>query len=160
MFFDLADPAKRSDDDISEALMQIAAFEPHFRVILGLNFSESQQIGRVLGLANSPETHEGVRNHAVAIREILKVDSVVIHPTHFAAAADHNGSACVDGPFTPKPKITTGAGDHFNAGFCLGRILGLNLEQSLQVGVGTSGFYVRNAQSPTLENMVEFLNSL
>ena len=32
----------------------------------------------------------------------------------------------VDGPFTAKPLITTGAGDHFNSGFCLGRLLGLD----------------------------------
>ena len=160
MFFDLADPAKRSHDDIGEALKQIAAFEEHFRVVLGLNFREGQQVGEVLGLQAPHETHADVEHHAVAIRDILKIDTVVIHPTHFAAAADAHGSACVEGPFTPKPKITTGAGDHFNAGFSLGRILGLPLDQSLQVGVATSGFYVRNAQSPTQIDLSEFLKTI
>lgn len=160
LFFDLADPAKRSHEDIAEALTQIAAFEKHFRVVLGLNFRESQQVGQVLGLQVPHETHEAVKHHAVAIREILKIDTVVIHPTHFAAAADAHGAACVDGPFTPKPKITTGAGDHFNAGFCLGRILGLPLDQSVQIGVATSGFYVRNAQSPSVGDLTEFLKGL
>lgn len=161
LFFDLADPAKRSNEDIAHALKQIASFEPYFRVCLGMNFSESQQVGRVLGVADGcPETHEGVREHSVAIRNAMKIDTVVIHPTHFAAAADASGSAVVAGPYTPKPKITTGAGDHFNAGFSIGRILGLGLAESLQVGVGTSGFYVRNAQSPSLQDMAGFLASL
>jgi sugar/nucleoside kinase (ribokinase family) len=66
----------------------------------------------------------------------------------------------VVGPFTAKPKITTGAGDHFNAGFCVGRMLGLDLAASLQIGVATSGFYVRQAKSPRLEDLKKFLQTL
>ncbi len=159
-FFDLADPAKRSGEDIAEVLRTIARFEKYFRVILGLNFNESRQIGSVLGIKPPKETHDAVAAHAAAIRSKLGIDTVVIHPTHFAAAADASGSAAVAGPFTPKPKITTGAGDHFNAGFCLGRLLHCDLEQSLQMGVGTSGYYVRNARSPRLEDLRKFLQTL
>ena len=44
----------------------------------------------------------------------------------------------VKGPFTLKPKITTGAGDHFNSGFCLGKLLGFSTELCLLSGVATS----------------------
>ena len=64
------------------------------------------------------------------------------------------------GPFTAKPNITTGAGDHFNAGFCVGRMLGLGLAESLQTGVATSGFYVRSAKSPAAADLVKFLRTL
>jgi sugar/nucleoside kinase (ribokinase family) len=59
-----------------------------------------------------------------------------------------------------EPKISTGAGDHFNAGFCLGRVLGLSLEESLCTGVGTSGYYVRTAISPTAAQLAEFIANL
>lgn len=160
LFFDLADPAKRSPEDINEALRQIARFHKNFRVVLGLNFRESVQVGEVLGVRAPDETHEGVRTHAVRLRELLGIETVVIHPTQFAAAANELASACVQGPYTPKPKITTGAGDHFNAGFGVGCILGLDLPQSLQLGVATSGFYVRNARSPRLPDLTKFLKSL
>jgi hypothetical protein len=160
LFFDLADPAKRSSEDIAEALKQIAKFEKHFRVVLGLNLRESFQVGEVLGVREPEETHSEVEAHAVRLRELLGVHTVVIHPTQFAAAADAQGSSFVEGPYTPKPKITTGAGDHFNAGFCTGCILGLDLAQSLQLGVATSGYYVRNAKTPTVNDMVEFLKTL
>ncbi len=160
LFVDLADPAKRDPVDILTAIRQIAKFEKHFRVILGLNLAESRQVGEVLGIKSPEETYGSVAHHASLIRAALKIDTVVIHPTQFAAAADATGATHVVGPFTPKPKITTGAGDHFNAGFCIGRLLGMDLAASLQVGVATSGFYVRNAKSPSIDNLKKFLAAL
>jgi hypothetical protein len=157
LFIDLADPAKRSPEDIAVALKQITKFEKYFRVILGMNLPESRQIGEVLGFKAPEETYGTVTHHASQIQHALKIDTVVIHPTQFAAAADASGATHVVGPFTAKPKITTGAGDHFNAGFCIGRLLGLDLASSLQIGVATSGFYVRNAKSPRIEDLKKFL---
>jgi sugar/nucleoside kinase (ribokinase family) len=155
-FFDLADPAKRTPRDIAAALKLIARYERHFRVILGLNFSESRQIGRILGLAEPEEKGQAVADHAARIREKLEIDTVVIHPVRFAAAADASGQTFNDGPYVPKPKITTGAGDHFNAGFCLGRLAGGDIRLALQTGVGTSGFYVRTAKSPAIKDLIRF----
>ena len=159
MFFDLADPAKRTREDIAELLEVLMEFQKSFRVILGLNFQESRQIGGVLGLGEPGDTPDAVADHAAHINALLRLETVVVHPTHFAAAADANGAASVLGPYTPNPVITTGAGDHFNSGFCLGRLLGGGLEESLQLGVATSGFYVRHAQSPSLDDLAAFLGS-
>jgi len=160
VFFDLADPAKRSREDLLAVVKLIAKYEKHARVILGLNLGEARQVSEVLGLGPVEETYGTVTHAASRIREALKVDTVVVHPVQFAAAADSTGSTHVVGPFTAKPKITTGAGDHFNAGFCLGRILGLGLAESLQIGVATSGFYVRSAKSPKVTDLIKFLKTL
>ena len=85
---------------------------------------------------------------------------MVIHPIQYAAGADAQGEAFVNGPFTAKPKISTGAGDHFNAGFVIGRLLGLGVAHSLQLAVAASGFYVRHAVSPNREQLVRFLQTL
>src|SRR5262245_20209558 len=50
IFFDLADPEKRTPKDIGRALELIAGFEAYFQVILGLNEKEACEIGAVLGL--------------------------------------------------------------------------------------------------------------
>lgn len=160
IFFDLADPAKRTREDIADALKAISKFQKHFRVILGLNLQESRQIGQVLGLATPDDSPEQVTQHASLLLEKLKIDTVVVHPTAFAAGADASGATFVTGPYTAKPKITTGAGDHFNAGFCIGRLLGCDLAASLQIGVATSGYYVRQAKSPRLEDLKKFLETL
>jgi hypothetical protein len=160
LFIDFADPAKRSREDLLAVLKLIGKFEKYFRVILGLNLNESRQVGEVLGLEAPEETYGTVTHHASRIRDVLKIDTVVVHPTQFAAASDAQGSTHVVGPFTAKPKISTGAGDHFNAGFCIGRLAGLDLAGSLQTGVATSGFYVRNAKSPSVGDLVKFLKTL
>jgi len=154
LFIDLADPEKRTPDDIAKALKLIAAFEKHFDVIFGLNEKESGEIGKNLGLDTADHSPEGLCKLGRQLLERVPVNTVVIHPTAYAVAVDPQGSQVVRGPFTVKPLITTGAGDHFNAGFCMGRLLGLDNEQSLLCGVATSGFYVRTARSPGLKDLV------
>src|SRR5690606_41497122 len=97
---------------------------------------------------------------ARARRQELNLACVVIHPRPGAAPATADASARFEGPFVRQPKISTGAGDHFNAGFCLGRVLGFSLEESLCTGVATSGYYVRTAQSPTAEQLADFIKEL
>jgi sugar/nucleoside kinase (ribokinase family) len=161
LFFDLADPEKRTDDDVLEALQTLAAFSREGDVLLGLNEKEGEHVARVLALQTDAATREErAEKTARAIREKLGIAVCVVHLTHCAAAASTRESALVGGPFTPKPLISTGAGDHFNAGFCVGHLLGAGLREALQCGVGTSGYYVRNAQSPTRTQLADFLDLL
>lgn len=157
LFFDLADPEKRTHGDILQALNLVSRFQDTFDVILGLNEKESSEIAQVLGLSIAEHSKDGLARLASEIRERLRLDTVVIHPVSYAVAADASGTAAADGPFTSQPRITTGAGDHFNAGYCLGRTLGLSNEDSLLIGVATSGFYVRNAQSPSVPGVLGLL---
>ena len=50
IFFDLADPEKRTPEDILRALDLIRQFEKYFDVILGLNEKEAHEIGEVYRL--------------------------------------------------------------------------------------------------------------
>jgi hypothetical protein len=159
IFFDLADPAKRLTEDIRAALQLIARFQNYFQVILGTNEKESFEIAEVLGVEQPDNQKASMMRMAEHIRAKLGVYNVVIHPVQYAVAASANEVKLVDGPWEPKPLISTGAGDHFNAGFCLGRLLGLNLEMSLLAGVTSSGFYVRTAQSPRIEDLIAFLQN-
>lgn len=156
-FFDLADPEKRAIEDLREALGAIAAFERFGRVTLGLNLKEAQQVAAALGIARSGDGEAWLRSVAADLRVKLGIDSVVVHPRDSAACATAGGTAWIRGPYTERPLITTGAGDHFNAGFMVGQLLGLEPELSLMVGVCTSGHYVRTGQSPALAELETFL---
>jgi sugar/nucleoside kinase (ribokinase family) len=160
LFIDLADPEKRTHDDIMDALKLLTRFNDQVDVILGLNLKESTAIADVLGLPGQANPEPHIEETAKAIRKELNVACVVIHPRRGAAAATETESASFKGPFVEKPKISTGAGDHFNAGFCLGQTLGFSLEESLCTGVGTSGYYVRSAVSPSATQLAEFIADL
>lgn len=153
IFFDLADPEKRPDDDIARALQFISDFQRHFNVILGLNEKESFEIAQALGIPNRGHSPEAVCEMARQIHEKLRIDTLVIHPVSYALAVSDGKVDLVNGPVITKPVITTGAGDHFNSGFCLGKLLGFNNEMSLLVGVATSGFYVKTGQSPEMPDL-------
>jgi sugar/nucleoside kinase (ribokinase family) len=160
MYVDLADPEKRTTHDIAEALELLRRFAAWVDVTLGLNLKEGREIARVLGIEHSTETPEGLERLAAAIRSQLGLACVVVHPRAGASAATGQERASFAGPFLAHPKISTGAGDHFNAGFALGQLLSLSLAESLCAGVATSGYYVRTAHSPTLVELAEFIAAL
>ncbi|HVV00113.1 MAG TPA: hypothetical protein VHH88_02050 [Verrucomicrobiae bacterium] len=159
LFFDLADPEKRTAGDISRALELIAQFQKHFDVVLGLNEKEGYEIGANLGMERTDGSRDGLLKLSKAIRERLSINTLVIHPTTCALACGPDTAALVEGPYTAKPKITTGAGDHFNSGFCLGKLLGFSTPEALLTGVTTSGFYVRTAQSPAISDLASMLRN-
>jgi sugar/nucleoside kinase (ribokinase family) len=159
LFVDLADPEKRTQEDISRALELIVAFQKYFDVFLGLNEKEGFEIAKTLGLSVTDHSPEGLQKLGQEIHLRIQVDTIVIHPTAFALASGPDGVAMVQGPFTPKPRITTGAGDHFNSGFCLGKMLGFPTARCLLAGVATSGFYVRTGQSPSIAELAGLLQN-
>jgi hypothetical protein len=156
---DLADPEKRTRADLLDVLHLIARFGAFGQVTLGLNLKEAQQVAEVLQLPAPDKDEASLRSSAAAIREKLGVATVVVHPRESAACATAAGTAWVPGPYTDKPLITTGAGDHFNGGFSQGQLLGLDPEGCLALGVCTSGHYVRTGISPTLADLETFLAS-
>ncbi len=157
-FVDLADPSKRSPEDILEALETIRKFSAYYRVILGLNRKEASEIATVRRLTLSKPAEEVVLEEIVkALGEDLGLWCLMVHPTNEAGAFVDGQYYYAEGPFTSKPRLTTGAGDNFNAGFCLGLMLGLGVEESLLVGKATSGFYVRHMHSPSPEQLLDFI---
>ncbi|OQY39192.1 MAG: hypothetical protein B6226_02230 [Candidatus Cloacimonetes bacterium 4572_65] len=152
IFFDLTDPTKRSNEDILELLNLIKEINKVSRVTLGLNKNESTLISNILD-CNS----EDLITRAKQIQTTLGIFCCVIHPIEGACSSFEKRATWIDGPYTPTPKLSTGAGDNFNAGFCFGLLNGLTPHQALYTGVATSGFYVRNAKSPNRLEIIDFL---
>jgi sugar/nucleoside kinase (ribokinase family) len=160
LFIDLADPEKRTPGDIVAAMNLLTRFQEHVDVILGLNLKEALEVGHVLGVPHRADPEGSLEELTATLRDLLQIACVVVHPRRSAAAATATERVRFKGPFVQHPLISTGAGDHFNAGFCLGRVLGFSLEESLCAGVATSGYYVRNAISPGAVALAEFIAEL
>jgi len=165
---DLSDPAKRSDADVADAMRRLGELEslPGLSVTLGLNLAESDRIVSVLGgqrseLRPMATLGDAVVHRAREIQRLTGLDCVAVHPREGAAAASAGGEAAwIDGPFVAQPRLSTGAGDHFNAGFAFGQMHAMPIAESLACGVGVSGAYVRDAASPSAPRLREILMDL
>ena len=157
MFFDLSDPAKRTPDDILDALSCVREYKKRFRVGIGFNQRESYEICQLFGTKG--EEFDSILDVSSFLKEKLETEYVIVHPVKCACGTSETEKSLVEGPFCPKPKLTTGAGDNFNAGFILGHMMGFNLEESLTMGTANSGFYVRNARSATYSELCGFVRS-
>lgn len=166
IFIDLSDPAKRTDADIVIAMQLIQQLQKHLPVTLGLNLAESGRIAGVIGAEVYDDEHNRtlasmVPEAAESIRSKLGLDCVVIHQHTGAGGADSSGeSHWFAGPYTRKPRISTGAGDHFGGGFSFAQMAGLPLGESLAAACGVAGAYVRDAASPSRTRLIEFLRDL
>lgn len=165
-FIDLSDPAKRTDADLGRALGVLGDLNRAGPVTLGLNYAEAQRVARVAGVDAFTSEHDLVAGTTIerdtaTLRDVLGLDCVVVHPRHGAAAARAAREvAWFDGPLVRSPRLSTGAGDHFGGGFAFAQVLGLTLEECLAVGCASSGAYVRDADSPMRDRLVDFLRDL
>lgn len=165
VFIDLTDPEKRTEEDLKTALDEITNLATMTKVTLGMNLKEASQVAHVLGVAIDDEPELAIESTATMLRQTMGLHCAVVHPRRAAAGAMLNDDGSVSaatfyGPFIENPKLSTGAGDNFNAGFCLGMLAGMPIEQALCAGTATSGFYVRNAKSPTLDDLAGFCDTL
>jgi sugar/nucleoside kinase (ribokinase family) len=158
-FIDLVDPSSRSAADIVGVAAIFRDFEPAGPVTLGLNGNEANILCRLHGLTDVPaEVMPDVAlGQAVSLRGLLGISRVVVHRIPFAVSASAEGGFIRSGPYCANPKKSTGAGDRFNAGFCLGQVLALGDAASLALGCAAGGFFVRQARSANRQELVDFL---
>lgn len=150
-FFDLCDPEKRTHEDLVQALRVMAAFGGDGRrVVLGLNEKESLEVCSALKLEPGGDDAAGLLVRAERIAHHLSMSEVMIHPTRMAVAWTAVGTGSHEGPFCAAPRLTTGAGDHFNGGYMFARVMGLPASQAVIIGKCVSGFYVREGRGPSI----------
>jgi hypothetical protein len=157
-FIDLVDPRSRTHQDIRDMLTVLPGYEACGRCSFGGNLNEGNVISQLLDLPEVTTEGPEVAELCSRLRDKLQLSEVVIHCIKGAAVASDDGSEWVDGPYTAKPKKSTGAGDRFNAGYCLGRLLNLPAKDRLLLGNATSGFFVRNARSGSLAEIAFLLD--
>lgn len=160
-FVDLADPRRCPNEQIKDGLEALQEVQKHVDVVLGLNENECRQMCAVFGFPYPAHQQEweAAREACVALRQHFGFSRVMCHLVKSSAVAWSGGSAASDGFYEPKPKITTGAGDHFNAGFFGALLAGMAPAHCLQLGGATSGHYVRTGESPTRAQVVAFLRA-
>ena len=156
-FFDLSDCSKRTNESITEALHLLREFAKHTKVILSLNKNEAGIIYKTL-FATKPE--KDLSDTGRDIFEKAGIHTLVLHSAKEVAAFTGTETVLARSFFVSDPKISTGAGDNFNAGFCTAQLLKLDLESSTIFANAVSGYYVRTGTSAQLPAVIHFLEAL
>jgi hypothetical protein len=152
-FTDFSDCSLRSKKDIRFAIDLLGRFRSYFKVILSLNQNEADLIARALDLKDCVPDEEFVKE----LFRASNTDVLVLHRTKDSLAYDGVAYEKCETFFCKEPKILTGGGDNFNAGFCYSLFYNLDLFQSLLVANAVSGSYVKTRISPDVGNLIEFL---
>jgi sugar/nucleoside kinase (ribokinase family) len=155
IFFDLSDLSKRSNAEISQAVELIRVFSQTAKVILGLNQNEAKIIYNTIC---KKEESGDLQFLGASIFSQLRPAILVVHSTRQSFAFDELGTYHCNSFFVEDPKISTGAGDNFNAGFCAGLLLDAGTLQSLVLASAVSALYVTNGASPQLVDVINFLD--
>jgi hypothetical protein len=153
-FFDLSDCSKRSNGSITETLILLKEFTRHTKVVLGLNKNEAGIIYKVLYKKNPAED---LKHTGQKIFEKLKIEILLLHSSKEAIALNKKNVFTCKSFFIDRPVISTGAGDNFNAGFCVAQLLQADLESSIIFANAVSGYYVKTGISPQLTDVIKFL---
>ena len=155
IYFDLSDCSKRHKEDIEKALCLIGKFSAYGRLVLGMNENESRVVYNALtGSIDS----DSLNQLGTSIYEKLEIDMLVIHPVNCAIAWNKDGIHYTENFHVQQPKLSTGGGDNFNAGFCWAMLMNMDITSSLITANAVSGFYVKNGYSPGREDVINFLN--
>ncbi|MCI8823949.1 MAG: carbohydrate kinase family protein [Lachnospiraceae bacterium] len=158
VFLDLADPQKRTAEDIREALNWIREFQTcGYRTILGLNQKEAWELLEVLQDSGAGAEKTDPGGTAQRIAEALDIHCVTIHPVDRAVCYEEGRYYEQKGPYCSRPVLTTGAGDAYNVGFVYGKLEGWPPGECLEFGTASSGFYVRNGRLAEKEELYGFL---
>lgn len=152
-FTDFSDCSRKSKNEIRTALNLLGRFRNYFKVNLSLNQNEATLITRALDLHNNISDNEIIKE----LHRLCNTDVLIIHRVYDALAYDGVSFEQCDTFFCEEPKILTGGGDNFNAGYCYSLFKDFNLFQSLLVANAVSGSYVKTGISPDVDNLIKFL---
>jgi len=156
-FFDLADPSKKSDEDVVHILQVIAAFKPFGKVYLGLNENETRKLHCII-TGTSSNSGMDLTTVCGELFKKIDIDTLLTHPVDKSIITSVDGITLVQGKIVEHPRISTGGGDNLNSGFCFGLMNGFSPEESAILGMANSGAYVLNGYSPNMEELKHYLS--
>ena len=157
MFVDLADLSKRTVPDVLALLDLLAACAVGHEVTLGLNEHEAWTLherlikaGRVSATRRKPRLGEVCER----LFSALGLHAVLVHSIDRSYSITESGLVERRGTVVSRPRISTGGGDHFNAGYCFARSLGLEEALSLDCAMTVSRLYIQSGRSPALADLI------
>ena len=155
-FFDLTDPSKKSTDEVRAVLELMGEYKAHGSVTLGLNENETKKL---FALLCEDDDERDLQMKGQYIYDATAIDCLVVHPIDRCIVYGVDGTYAIKGRLVEKPKVTTGGGDNFNAGFCFGMLNDWPTEHRMVLAMSASGSYVLSGKSPEIKDLIAYLNT-
>lgn len=148
MLVDLCDCSAKTSEQMEEMLHLLRGFAKHVNVLLTVNENEAESLQKHFNIEKT-----NILQDITKLYEKLGVQNVVIHAIGYACGKNSQEIQYVPTVPVAKPIISTGAGDHFNAGLAIGWGGGLALKKSLELGNEVTCFYVSTGESPSKQDV-------
>ena len=151
-FFDLCDCTRRSAEQLDHVLKLLGRFATRRTVVLSLNENEALDCGRKLldGLDNLSALTE-------ALCQRYGIQQVLVHTIHETLLRTPDGLTREKTRFVAQPRISTGAGDHFNGASCFALLAGLSDRDRVHFAGVFASTYVSKGSTPTLDEVLDAL---
>lgn len=159
LFFDFADIAKRSSDELEATLKVLGRISNSIPVVLSLNDAEAKHVYACCGESFSNDS-EAVAESAQTVREYVGIAEIVVHTPKYAVAANAEGTYLLAQDFCKEPVRTVGAGDTFNAGYMVALLHHWSVERRLAVANAATSFLVRNGYPPNPDELMGELHRI
>lgn len=156
-FFDIADPGRKSAEEVKEVLEVISGFSKYGDVILGINENEANKLHQLV--TGNESGKSDLEETGRQLFDEMEITGLLIHPVDRAMMITSGNVYTEKGKVVEEPQISTGGGDNFNAGFCLAWLLDFAEEECLVTGMATSGSYVSEGESQDINGIIQFLDS-
>ncbi|HYW96673.1 MAG TPA: hypothetical protein VE870_13850 [Bacteroidales bacterium] len=156
-FFDIADPGRKSADEARDVIDVISKYSEYGEVVLGINENEAYKLSELV--TGREANNSNLEKTGQALFDEMKITGLLIHPVDRAMMITSDGVISEKGKVVEEPQISTGGGDNFNAGFCLGWLLGLEKNECLITGMATSGSYVSEGESQSIDGIIGYLEA-
>lgn len=152
-FFDLCDCTRRPAGQLDQVFRLMGRFATRRTTVLSLNQNEALDCGRKLldGLDDLPAL-------AQALRQQYGIHQVLVHTLHETILCTDDGLTREPTQFIPHPRISTGAGDHFNGASCFALLAGLSDRERVQFANAFASAYVQSGSTPELDVVLDRLD--
>jgi len=153
VLIDLSDVSRKPEEEVLHILKLTECFSKYRTTIFSMNENECRLIYHAL----FEHDEEIIEEMSRRISETLRIDYLIIHLRDRSYGYHDGKMALEQGYYTAKPKLSTGGGDNFNAGFVLGILESLSLDDCLYLGNSVAGYYVRTGKSPVPQQLHDFI---
>lgn len=154
VFFDLCDHSRKTAAAVEDVLRLIGRFSETRRTVLSLNENEC------LLLAPHADGAEGLPGIALAVSRKYGIDEIVVHTLRDSCALANGAWHACPTIFCEHPLLSTGAGDNFNAGYCLGLLLTDDADTRLALANLAASHYITTGKNTDCAGLAAYAETV